>query len=232
MEILGIIPARGGSKGIPRKNLALLGGKPLLAWTIEAAQQSNITRLIVTTEDEEIADCARGYNVEVHARNPEYSGDDVHAVLPTMDALATLFDREKYRAAAVMMLLPTSPFRTAKHIDDAIRLWQSERCEAVCGVYRLEDHGLDHVRTIGGDGYLQMYCNPAVIRQRQNAIPLYRVNGAIFLAAERDLVRNRTFHQQLTVPYVMGEMASLEIDTPADLERARNMVEAHNYVTA
>lgn len=221
VNILAIIPARGGSKAIPRKNIVDLGGKPLIAWTIEACQQSrHLTRFLVSTEDQEIASIASRYGADVLDRPGHLAADNVHAVHVVLDALGALYRHEGYMPDAVLMLLPTSPFRTAEHIDAAIDIWRKETCEAVIGVHEVHGCTLDTVRTIGERGHLKMYVDPVYIQQRDSHTPLYRVNGAIFLCSYRDLLRNRTFYQIYTLPYLMDGMANLEIDEPEDLEEA------------
>ncbi len=122
MEILGIIPARGGSKGVPRKNIRSLAGKPLIAWTIEAARQSKLlTRLIVSTDDPEIAEVARFYGAEVPFLRPaEISHDLATDVEFLLHALDFLKEKEGYEPDIVLRLPPTSPLRTGAHIDEGI----------------------------------------------------------------------------------------------------------------
>ncbi|CAA7603172.1 3-deoxy-manno-octulosonate cytidylyltransferase [Acididesulfobacillus acetoxydans] len=119
-RILGIIPARGGSKGIPRKNIRLLGGKPLLAWTIEAALEAGcLDRLILTTEDEEIAAVGRKYGCEVPFLRPaELAQDSTPGIEPVLHALRWLAEREGYRPDYVLLLQPTSPLRRAEQIRE------------------------------------------------------------------------------------------------------------------
>jgi N-acylneuraminate cytidylyltransferase len=124
MEILAVIPARGGSKSIPRKNIKLLAGKPLIAWSIEAAQQSRlITRVIVSTDDEEIAVAARQHGAETpFVRPPEIAGDDTPDTPVFEHCVAWLQEHEGYRSDIIAHLRPTGPLRTAQEIDEAIAL--------------------------------------------------------------------------------------------------------------
>ncbi|MEK7090571.1 MAG: acylneuraminate cytidylyltransferase family protein, partial [Patescibacteria group bacterium] len=123
MEILGIIPARGGSKGVPGKNIRNLAGKPLIAWTIEIAKQSNLlTRLIISTDSEEIAKVAEKYGGEVPFLRPaEISGDLATDVEFLNHALDFLKQKENYEPDIILRLPPTSPLRTAAHIDQGIQ---------------------------------------------------------------------------------------------------------------
>lgn len=124
MEILGIIPARGGSKSIPRKNIKMMAGKPLIAWTIEETKKSRfITRIIVSTDDQEIADVARKYGAEVpFLRPPEISGDLATDVEFLNHALDFLRKKENYEPQIVLRLPPTSPLKTSEHIDEGIKV--------------------------------------------------------------------------------------------------------------
>jgi CMP-N,N'-diacetyllegionaminic acid synthase len=118
MEVVGLIPAREGSKGIPRKNLAPLAGKPLLAWTIEAAQESTtVTRTVVSTDWEEAAELARQVGAEVLGRPPDLAADETPMLDVVRHALAELGGCD-----ALVLLQPTSPLRRAEHVDAAVRL--------------------------------------------------------------------------------------------------------------
>ncbi|MBI2055590.1 MAG: acylneuraminate cytidylyltransferase family protein, partial [Candidatus Sungbacteria bacterium] len=126
MKILGIIPARGGSKSIPRKNIKELGGKPLIAWTIEAAKKSGVfDRIILTTDDSEIAEVGREWGVEVPFMRPNELAEDHTPTLPVIQhTLAWLEDNESYEPDAVMILQPTTPFRQPHHIQEAVQLFR------------------------------------------------------------------------------------------------------------
>src|SRR5262245_50748963 len=136
MEVLGIIPARGGSKGIPRKNLAPLGGRPLIAYTCDAARASlRLTRFMVSTDDEEIFEIARALGPETPLLRPaRLAADDTPMVDVLLDIVATLERRERYRPDAVVLLQPTSPFRRAEHVDAAIELLESSGADSVVTV--------------------------------------------------------------------------------------------------
>ena len=128
MKTLAIIPARGGSKGVPRKNVRALAGKPLIAWTIEAAlAASGLDRVIVSTEDAEIAAISREFGADVPFLRPaELAGDATTTLAVLQDLLARLETDEGYRPDAVMTLQPTSPLRTPDHINDAIALFEAD----------------------------------------------------------------------------------------------------------
>jgi len=140
-KILGIIPARGGSKGIPRKNLRPLGGKPLIAYTIKAALESRIGRIIVSTDDPEMAEVARGYGVEVPSLRPAHLAEDSSSSLSVLlHALEYVETQEQYYPGIIAFLQPTSPFRTSYHIDSAIDLLLSSKVDSVIGICEVEQH--------------------------------------------------------------------------------------------
>lgn len=125
MEALGVIPARGGSRRVPRKNLRDLGGKPLVQWTVEAAQRSRLTRVVVATEDPEIAALAIRLGVEVVPQPLETALDGTISAPVVLAALDFMRDAHGYEPEAVCLLHPTSPFRTHSDIDDAFDLFQA-----------------------------------------------------------------------------------------------------------
>ena len=123
MKILGVIPARGGSKGIPKKNIKLLNGKPLIAYTIEVALASNLDKVVVSTDCEEIASISKEYGADVIMRSENLAQDNT----PTLPVLKDTINKIDSEYDAVMTLQPTSPFRTTKHIDEAIELFTSDK---------------------------------------------------------------------------------------------------------
>ena len=183
MTVLGIIPARAGSKGVPHKNLALVGGRPLIAWTIDAARRSRgMSRLIVTTDCDEIAQTALSCGAEVPFMRPtDLAQDDTPGIAPILHACRWLEQHEDYTTDAVMMLQPTSPLRTEEDIDDAIRIM--EECSAVAVVsvtpVTLPPHWM---KRVDQDGAMRDFLASAVPARRQDIEPIFGLNGAIYLA--------------------------------------------------
>src|SRR3989338_7151887 len=132
MRILGIIPARGGSKSVPRKNIKELGGKPLIGWTIDAAKASGVLdRIILTTDDNEIAGVGKQSGVEVPFMRPKELAEDKTPTLPVLQhAVEWLKEHERYYPDAVMLLQPTAPFRQAEHIEDAVTLFEQSGADS------------------------------------------------------------------------------------------------------
>ena len=219
---MAVIPARGGSKGIPRKNLCEVAGKSLLAWAVDGALAAkSVGRVLVSTEDAEIAEAARQCGAEVpFVRPPELADGAVHAVHVVFHALDWLQEHEDYVPDIVLMLLPTGIFRTAAQIDGAVELFRSRTPQSVVSVCKL-DKKRPHLRIIR-DGLLQPLEELETANfQRQDVENLYAGNGAIFVSSPEHLRANGSFHAPLTLPYIMSWLNSLDIDEPKDLELAR-----------
>ena len=136
MEILAIIPARGGSKSIPRKNIKNLGTKPMIAWSIEAALKSNIDRVIVTTDDKEIAEVAKKYGAKTPFIRPSELAQDTTPTEPVLKhTLEWLKENENYTPDAVVLLQPTSPLRQAEHINEAIKIFKQKNPDCLISVH-------------------------------------------------------------------------------------------------
>jgi len=219
---LAVIPARGGSKGIPGKNLALAGGRPLLAWTLDAARNSQcVDRTMVSTDDPAIAAAARDLGGEAPFLRPaEISGDNASPMLAIDHALAWLEREEDWSPDYVMLLQPTSPLRLAEDIDNACRLAVEKDADAVVSVGEAVPHPY-LTRTIDPDGKLADFLTlPEGYPRRQEFPDVYALNGAIYLAKREILVSRGTFYTNRTYAYVMPVARSLDIDTPWELHLA------------
>lgn len=170
--ILGLIPARGGSKGIPRKNIKLLAGKPLIAWTIEAALDSScFARLIVSTDDAEIASVARQYGAEVPFLRPaELASDAASSMDVVLHGLDWLAQAAQSLPGLVMLLQPTSPLRTPEDIQAAITLQTEKNAEAVVSVCEAA-HPVQWLRRLGPEGELLPYQTDPELSRRQDPSP-------------------------------------------------------------
>jgi CMP-N,N'-diacetyllegionaminic acid synthase len=216
MRVLGLIPARGGSKSIPRKNLVDLGGVPLIQWTIQAALGSNLERVVVSTDDDEIAEISQSLGAEVPFKRPaELSSDQtlsIDVVLHALDVLEEDFD-------AVMMLQPTSPFRTSIDIESAIKI--IEDASSVISVVPVEGTHPARMKFVE-DGVLidPPFAETIENMPRQELRPMYIRNGAIYLTRVSDL-RHRTFKGALSRALIMPKERSINIDTGFDLALAR-----------
>jgi CMP-N,N'-diacetyllegionaminic acid synthase len=222
LQVVGIIPARGGSKGIPRKNITLLAGKPLIAWTIQAVQLSlQMNRVIVSTEDEEIARIAKQHGAEVPFLRPtELAQDDTPGIAPILHAVKWLEQNEGYLPDLIMCLQPTSPLRSFEDIDAAIELAAQKNADAVVSVMPV-DHHPDWMQCVDTDGRLRDFSthdHPAT--RRQDLPPVYALNGAIYLGRRTVLLEQESWYTDKTYAYVMPPERSLDIDTQWHLRLA------------
>lgn len=221
--VLAIIPARGGSKGLPGKNILPLGDLPLIAWTIHAARNAScVARVVVTTDDAEIAAVARASGAEVpFLRPPELATDTATSADVADHVLQALpgFDR-------AVLLQPTSPFRTASDIDAARALWDATgavSCVSVCEA--TQSPWLMFTRGIEG-GLDRVLPVPEAGLRRQDLASTYLLNGAIYLIQTDHFRATRQFVHSDTSGYVMPQDRSVDIDTADDLDAARAQLAA------
>jgi len=221
IRVLGIIPARDGSKSIPGKNLVDLGGRPLIAWTIETALNSSLSRVIVSTDSSAIAQLSQSLGAEVPFMRPvEISTDDalsIDVVIHALNALEEDFD-------AVMLLQPTSPFRLRLDIDNAIALLPG--ADSVISVEAVDGMHPARMKFIDDQGYLvdPPYAEEIENMPRQKLTPLFIRNGAIYLT-KIELIRHRTFKGSRSKALIMPSSRSLNIDSEFELAIARSLVD-------
>ena len=220
MNVLGLIPARAGSKSIPKKNLVDLGGRPLIAWTIEAAVNSSLSKVVVSTDSNEIAAKCKSLGAEVPFVRPEkISKDDslsIDVVIHALDTLEEDFD-------SVMLLQPTSPFRSVSDINNAIQLLAE--ADSVISVEAVEGMRAARMKFINTDGYLvdPLFAEEVENMPRQQLSPLYIRNGAIYLT-KIDSIRQRTFKGAKSRALIMPSSRSINIDSEFDLQIARALL--------
>lgn len=231
-NVLGLIPARGGSKGIPGKNIYPLDGKPLLAYTCEAARQSKqLQRVILSTDSQEIADVGTRYGVEVPFLRPEqYAQDNTPSIDVVLHTLEWLKKNENWIPDAVVLLQPTSPLRRAKHIDQALQMFHEQQSETVVSVVKVPHRFSPYTIQKLHDGLLQDFWEQDVSfdRFRRQDIPeLYARNGpAVLITRTEVLLQSKSFYGNKVVPYIMEEEYSLDIDDMSDLHLAEFMLAA------
>ncbi|HCX61781.1 MAG TPA: acylneuraminate cytidylyltransferase [Clostridiales bacterium] len=228
-KILCIIPVRGGSKGVYRKNLRNLGNKPLIQWTIEEAQKSEyINKIIISTEDEEIENVCEKMGVQVIKRPIELATDDSPTIDSIMYTLNIFEDVEKYVPDYVMLLQCTSPFRTVTDIDGAIEalLSKDKNYKSLISVTK-EEHPPWWLKSINEDGILKDFISydKKQYSRRQSFPSLYRLNGAIYICEINELKKQKSFETDSTLAYIMDGNASIDIDTEEDLEFAEYIFE-------
>ena len=220
--ILALIPARGGSKGVARKNVRLAGGRPLIAWSIEAARASRLVdRVVVSSDDDEIIAAARAWGAEVPFRRPgELARDETPAIDVALHALEVLGDFDY-----LVLLQPTSPLRTAAHIDDCIRLCDDAGTSSTVSVVAADP-----------SPYWMYFVDPAgrmrpVIEgtaratRRQDLPPAFALNGAVYVTRAADLRQGRRFVFDDTLASVMPAEVSIDIDTEEDFAAVQAILE-------
>ena len=229
-RFLGLIPARGGSKRVPRKNLVTLAGKPLLAWTIDAALAAHrLGRLVLSTDDEEIAALGRRCGADLpFTRPPQLATDTATAHDVILHAVKTLAERgEQYDY--VVVLQPTSPLRSHQDIDDAIALLLDKGADAVVSVCET-DHPPEWSNTLPDDLSMQDFIRPGMRNTRSQDLPTsYRLNGAIYIYSCARLLRDEIQEmEQDTFAYIMPRLRSIDIDEEIDLEIAEALLQRHS----
>lgn len=218
-RVLAVIPARGGSKGIPNKNIAPVAGRPLIAWTIAAAQEARcVERVVLTTDSPVIAEVAREYGAETpFLRPPELAEDDTPGIVPILHAVGWLDEHEGYCPDYVMALQPTSPLRTAQDIEAAARLAWEKAADGVVSVCPAKHHPY-WMKKIAEDGRMADFLPiDREYTRRQDLPPVYALNGALYLVRREVLVQRETWYTDRTYAYVMPPERSLDVDTPWEL---------------
>ena len=220
-EVLGIIPARGGSKGIPHKNMIDLCGKPLIQYTFDAAEKAKrLSRVVVSTEDETIREYSEKENIEVIKRPLELAGDEVETADVLLHVLKYLEEKEGYVPQYTMILQPTSPLRTAEDIDKCVELIVTEDADSVVSVVRTPHNCIPEKLMEMKSGRLSFLKDDGekyTTRQKQRE--LYSRNGAAIYLFKTDMFeRTRSYYGNDCVPYLMKQNDSLDIDTFEDLE--------------
>ena len=231
MTALGLIVARGGSKGLPRKNLRPLGGRPLIVHTIEAALACRgLARTILSSEDAEIIEVARGAGCPAPFVRPGELADDRSSSLDvTLHALDWLERHESFRPEVVVLLPPTAPLRRAEHIEGALEVLWAEAAsgaEAVVAVTE-PDYPPYWMLTESGGRLSWLFPEGGAVDRRQDLPRAYRPNGSIYAIRVEALRAQRTFYPRATAPYLMPREVSVNIDsemdfTLAELLRARS----------
>ena len=220
-KIIGIIPARGGSKGIRKKNIVDLAGKPLIAYTIEQAKGSKyIDKIIVTTDDEKIAEISRSLGAEVPFSRPKALATDEAKGIDVVLHAITWFDSNEESFDIVMMLQPTSPLRLSEDIDKAIEVLFLKNAMAIVSVCKSEHHPL-WSNTLPEDSNMKNFINPEYMNKNRQELPVfYRLNGAIYLSFCNYIKDRKSFYGENTFAYIMPDERSIDIDNMLDFKLA------------
>ncbi len=218
---LAIIPARGGSKGVPGKNILPLLGRPLIAYTIEAARKAClIGRVLVSTDDPKIAEVAARSGAEVpFLRPPELARDETPTLPVLQHVLNQLKATEGSEPEIIVLLQPTSPLRRAQDIDEAMALLGETGADSVVSLC-VTEHPPFWMKQLEGDRVLPFLKNAPEYTRRQDMPPVYRLNGAIYVTRRRVLMEENRILGRDTRGLVMDAESSVDIDTPLDLKIA------------
>lgn len=221
MKSIAIIPARSGSKGLPDKNIKLFCGKPLLAWSIEAAKKTGIfDEIMVSTDSNEYKEIAERYGANVpflrsaeNSSDKSSSWDAIREVLVEYDTkLGKSFD-------SFCMLQPTSPLRTADDIAKAYEIFETKDAEAVVSICEME-HSINICNTLPSDFCLNGFFDSTISGRRQDAEKYYRINGAIYIQTVEALMCEKNLYGENSFAYIMDKKNSLDIDDEIDFVMA------------
>lgn len=216
-KILAVIPARGGSKGLPGKNIRPLAGKPLIAYTIEAAKKSKyVDRVVVSSDSAEILDVAKTWGARIIQRPKELAGDAT-AMPPVLEHVLDTLEQENYKPDVILLLQPTCPSRTEKHIDEAISHFLANDFDSLISVLVLYKHQYEAV----GKKYLKPLLSERPNRQERS--PIILENGVIYLASVDLVARGKIIDGKIGY-YPMHTADSVNIDSLEDFLYAETLI--------
>ena len=230
--MIAIIPARGGSKGVPKKNIKLIDGKPLIYYTIKAAKESKaVSRIIVSTDCLEIASVAKELGAEVPFLRPEYLATDTSKAIDAYLYTIEKINNDEHRNInEFMVLLPTSPLRTSEDIDLAVKIFKDKNADTVISVVEAT-HPPTWYKKISDNGVLVDFFEGAENSlNRQEAQKTYLPNGAIYIFNYNKLKENNSYYNDKTFPYIMSDENSIDIDTRLDFKLAEMIIRGHNLI--
>lgn len=224
-KVLALITARGGSKGLPRKNVLLAGGKPLVAWTVQAALKAeSVNRVVLSSDDDEIMAAASAAGCEVPFRRPQaLANDQASSMDVVIHALSELLGFDY-----VVLLQPTSPLRTSSDIDEAFKCMRDHDAPACVSVTEAEQSPYWMYHLSGNDRLHSLLEPQPNLSRRQDLPPVYVLNGAIYIAKIDWLLQTRSFLSPETVAYRMPKDRSLDIDDATDFQRFVEIIDSAN----
>ncbi len=229
-NILAIIPARGGSKGIPGKNIKLLGGKPLLQYTVEAARESRLlSRVILSSEDSAIIEMAKSLELEVPFVRPEHLATDSSGSLEVVLHALQYFEEQGEHFDAICLLQPTTPFREKGSIDKAIQQFIDKEMDSLVSVRAIPDEFNPHwVFEADNKGYLQIATGEKeIIKRRQELPKAYFRDGSLYLTKVDVLVHQNSLYGK-SIGFIVSESEHfVNLDTPEDWVKAEHLFNTH-----
>ena len=214
---IAVIPARAGSKGIKEKNIVELGGKPLIAWSIESAIAANkFERIIISTNDLKVEAVCREYDVEIIKRPSKLCGDTI----PMDPVLTHVLEFTGITKGVCALLQPTSPLRTSKHIKEALDIYNKSLANALISVEEIKNSFLKSFFIKEGN-LIPVSSDQYHFMRRQDLPKTYKSNGAIYLVDISKFMKLKTFYLPDTIPYPMDSLSSIDIDDESDLDKIR-----------
>lgn len=225
-KIIALIPARGGSKRLPRKNVLPLNGKPLIGWTIDAAKGSNyVDEIFVSTDNVEIADIASKYGANVPGLRPAHLASDTAT---TESVLLHTLESFGSDADILILLQPTSPLRTARHVDEALEMFVKKSAHSVVSVTPCE-HSPMWANTLPEDFSMGDFIQPDALNRSQDLERFYRLNGAMYVFETKALLKEKKItYTDRSFAYVMENKFSFDIDTEFDFDLAEFFMEKNS----
>lgn len=234
MSIMAFVPARGGSKGIPRKNLALLAGKPLIQYTIEAAQGSKyIDEIFISSDDDEIINFSKSLGVDVQYKRPaELASDNASMIDTTLDAIDWKKKRNLALPDSIMLLQPTSPLRNSGHIDAAIKQYRESDLESIVSVHVMIEHPYECIKS-DKNNWSYLAVPPSTVYRRQDyQEEYYYINGAIYLSNTSTLMREKAFMTEAkTALFIMHPWEGVDIDNTFNLKHAEYFLNCRSSIS-
>lgn len=222
-KVLAVIPARGGSKGLPGKNIRELGQKPLIAWTVEAALNSDIIdHTIVSTDCDQIAEVSKNFGAEVPFTRPHWLSTDeastADVVVHTLTSVSVEFD-------IVILLQPTSPFRDSSHIEDALKIYASSEAQSLVSICESQKSPYWFFSLDKNGSIVPVLRDKKQFNRRQDLPKTYVLNGAIYVVDVELFLRTKNFIFDETVSYLMDLVSSVDIDCLMDFNLAQLMLD-------
>ena len=216
MKVLGIIPARGGSKGVPGKNILEIDGKSLLAYAIDCAKASTkISQVVVSTDSEEIAQVAEDHGAQVMLR-PQELAEDASNVADAVGFTLAEFQKKGQVFDQIVLLQPTAPLRTGKNIDEALALMEQRGSDAVISVVKVEDNHPARMYEVEGSKMTALH--PELEKKRRQELPEYYLrNGCIYAIKTGVFLDEKNLMPALKSAYIMNEKWWVNVDTPTDV---------------
>lgn len=220
-KIAALITARGGSKGIPKKNIIKVCGKPLIHWTVESAMKSKyIDKIFLSTDSDEIINSVKKFTVEVPFKRPKNLSSDKATSTDVILHFINWMKKNGNEYDTLLLLQPTSPFRKSEHIDSSIKKFLESK-KALSLISVTENIKSPYLsRKISADGFVENLFNIKSEKRRQDIPVTYYINGAIYLMEIKNFKKYKTFQTPETLSYIMPYYSSIDIDEPMDLKIA------------